>query len=158
MARDEEFIKSTEQYKWKCNATYILNRCLLHFLEISRRLNFSKATLHIMTISIHLVVVFIVPCVIICLTNFLLATFYAFSWVIVLLIKDFVLLIPPSLGYTSPATLNLMRLTFTLSLAPRPNLFSLLIFQISWNCVFTILINSPYRFFTTHYSIQLLSV
>ena len=36
-----------------------------------------------------------------------------------------------------------MKLTFMLSLAPRPNIFSLFPFQISWNRVFTILIHPP---------------
>lgn len=78
------------------------SRYLLYFLEVSHHLNSSSTTLRIMTIFIPLVVVFILACVIICLTNFLPATFLAFSWVIVPLIKSFVVLIPPPLSYTSP--------------------------------------------------------
>ena len=112
--------------------------CPLHFLTVSHPLNFYMATLRIMRIFILLVVVFILACVIIWLTNFLPTAFLAFSWVIVPLIKGFVALILPPLGYTSPATL-----TFLLSLASRPNLFFLFIFQVSWNRVFTILIHPP---------------
>ena len=54
--------------------------------------------------------------------------YLAFFWVVVSLIKGFVVLNPPTLSYTSPATLNLMKFTFLLSLAPRPNLFTLFIF------------------------------
>ena len=67
--------------------------CLLHFLEVSHPLNSSMATLHIMTIFIPLGVVFIQTCVMICLTIFLPAAFLVFFWVIVLLIKGFVVLI-----------------------------------------------------------------
>ena len=74
-------------------------------------------------------------------------------FVIVPPIKGFVVLIPPSLGYQSPVMPNLMKLT-SLSLAPKPNLFPLFIFQISWNCIFTVLIHPSYHFFTTHSSIQ----
>lgn len=105
--------------------------CLLHFLEVSHPLNSFMATLHIMTIFIPLVVVFILICVIICLTSFLPAAFLVFFWVIVLLIKGSAVLIPPPLSYISPVMLNLMKLTFLLSLAPRPNLFPLFLFQIS---------------------------
>ena len=64
-------------------------------------------------------------------------------WVIVLLIKGSAVLIPPPLSYISPAILNLMKLTFLLSLAPRPNLFPLFIFQISSKHIFIILIHPP---------------
>ena len=71
------------------------------------------------------------------------ATFLAFFWVIVPLIKGFIVLIPPPLSYTSPATLNLTKLTSLLSLSPTPNLSPLFIFQIAWNHIFTILIHPP---------------
>ena len=106
-----------------------------------------------MTIFIPLVVMFMFTCVIIYLTSFLSTAFLVFFWVIVLLIKGFALLIPPPLSYILPAMLNLIKLTFLLSLAPRPNLFPLFkkvlpnnshpIFQISWNHIFIILIHSP---------------
>ena len=131
--------------------------CLLHFLKVSHPLNSFMATLHIMTIFIPLVVVFILICVIICLTSFFPATFLVLFWVTVLLIKGSTVLIPPPLSYISPAMLNLMKLTFLLSLAPWPNLFPLFLFQISWNHIFIILIHPPYHFIA-HSSIQFIPV
>ena len=81
-----------------------------------------------------------------------------FFWVIVLLIKSSAVLILPPLSYISPTMLNLMKLTFLLSLAPRPNIFPLFIFQISWNHIFVILIHPPYHFIITHSSIQFIPV
>ena len=69
--------------------------------------------------------------------------FLVFFWVIVLLIKGSVVLIPPPLSYISSVMLNLMKLTILLFLAPMPNLFPLLICQISWKHIFTILIHLP---------------
>ena len=106
-------------------------------------MNSSTTTPCVMTIFIPLVVVFILACLIISLIYFFPVAFLAFSCVIVPLIKGFIVLIPPPLSYTSPAMLNLMKLTFLMSLAPRSNLFPLFICQVSWNRIFAILIHPP---------------
>ena len=58
--------------------TYIINWLLTSVLGRKSPLNLSKARLCIMIIFIPLVVVFILAYVIICLTNFLPVTFFAF--------------------------------------------------------------------------------
>jgi hypothetical protein len=92
--------------------------------------------LPIMKIFIHLVVVFILVYVIICLTNFPPVAFLAFFWDTAPLTKDSVVLTLPPLGYISPAMLNLMKLTFPSSIPLRLNLYPPSNFQIFWNPVF----------------------
>ena len=75
------------------SAAYIINRLPTPLLGGKSPFELLYGTLHIMTIFILLVVVFILACVIICLTNFLPTTLLPFSWVVVSLTKGFFVLI-----------------------------------------------------------------
>ena len=135
------------------STTVLSTGCLLHFLEASHHLNSSMATpLHYD--NFHPFGCCVYPCLRDYMPNKLSPCSIPCIFLgIVPLIKGFVVMIPPPLSYTSPAMLNLMKLIFLLSLAPRLNLFPLFIFQISCNHIFTIYIHSPYHFFIAHSSI-----
>ena len=95
--------------------------CPHRFSEVSHLLNSYRVLLPITKTFIHLVVVFILVYVITWLTSFPSVASLAFLWVIIHLIKVFVVLTPPPPESISPAMPNLTKITFPFIILPKPN-------------------------------------
>lgn len=109
--------------------------CPHRFSKVSHLFNSYMVPLPITKIFIHLVVVFILVYVITWLTSFPLGASLAFLWVIIHLIKVFVVLTPPPPDSILPAMLNLMKTTFLFTILPKPNQYPLSKSHFFWNWV-----------------------